>query len=185
MAQPVKNPPAMWETWVRSLGWEDPLEKGKATHSSILACKVHGVAELDMTELLSLSGMDSLGGQRSGWAWSFSHQGGEEPGDERGRLRWGPPASEGLWIGAPKRQGYRPGARKGACGVSWPPITSQLLAGPLPSSLLLRGSSSSLMKTPEGRAESSGEQGVGGAAQGLGGGLGPSPPLWALPATPI
>ena len=34
MAQLVKNPPAMWETWVRSLGWEDPLEKGKATHSS-------------------------------------------------------------------------------------------------------------------------------------------------------
>ena len=33
----VKNPPAMWETWVRSLGWEDPLEVGMATHSSILA----------------------------------------------------------------------------------------------------------------------------------------------------
>ena len=33
MAQLVKNPPAMWETWVRSLGWEDPLERGKATHS--------------------------------------------------------------------------------------------------------------------------------------------------------
>ena len=32
----VKNPPAMQETWVRSLGWEDPLEKGKATHSSIM-----------------------------------------------------------------------------------------------------------------------------------------------------
>ena len=32
MAQLVKNPPAMWETWVQSLGWEDPLEKGKATH---------------------------------------------------------------------------------------------------------------------------------------------------------
>ena len=32
----VKNPPAMWETWVRSLGWEDPLEKGMAAHSSIL-----------------------------------------------------------------------------------------------------------------------------------------------------
>ena len=31
----VKNPPAMWETWVQSLGWEDPLEKGKATYSSI------------------------------------------------------------------------------------------------------------------------------------------------------
>jgi len=35
--QQVKNPPAMWETWVQSLGWEDPLEKGMATHSSILA----------------------------------------------------------------------------------------------------------------------------------------------------
>ena len=33
----VKNPPAMQETWVRSLGWEDPLEEGMATHSSILA----------------------------------------------------------------------------------------------------------------------------------------------------
>ena len=33
----VKNPPSMRETWVRSLGWEDPLEKGEATHSSILA----------------------------------------------------------------------------------------------------------------------------------------------------
>ena len=37
VAQPVKNLPAMWETWVQPLGWEDPLEKGKATHSRILA----------------------------------------------------------------------------------------------------------------------------------------------------
>jgi len=37
VAQLVKNMPAMQETWVRSLGWEDPLEKGKATHSSVLA----------------------------------------------------------------------------------------------------------------------------------------------------
>ena len=37
-AQLVKNPPALPETWVRSLGWEDPLEKGMAAHSSILAC---------------------------------------------------------------------------------------------------------------------------------------------------
>ena len=36
VAQLVKNLPAMWETWVRFLGWDDPLEKGKATHSSIL-----------------------------------------------------------------------------------------------------------------------------------------------------
>ena len=56
MAQMVKNPPAMWETWVGSLGWEEPLEEGMATHSSILARRiprdrgtwqatVHGVAK--------------------------------------------------------------------------------------------------------------------------------------------
>ena len=49
--QLVKNPPAMRETWVQSLAWEDPLEKGKATHSSILAWRipwtvlVHGVTK--------------------------------------------------------------------------------------------------------------------------------------------
>ena len=40
VAQLVNNPPAMQETLVRSLGWEDPLEKGKATHSSIMAWKI-------------------------------------------------------------------------------------------------------------------------------------------------
>ena len=61
MAQLVKNLPAMQETWVRSLGWEDPLEEGMATHSSILAWKismdrgtfqaaVHGVAK-NLTQL--------------------------------------------------------------------------------------------------------------------------------------
>ena len=52
VVQLVKNPPAVQETWVRSLGWEDSLEKGKATHTSILACLenfmdciVHGVAK--------------------------------------------------------------------------------------------------------------------------------------------
>ena len=40
VAQLVKNPPAMWETWVWSLGWEDPLEKGKPTHSSILGWRI-------------------------------------------------------------------------------------------------------------------------------------------------
>ena len=47
VAQLVKNLPALWETWVRSLGWEDPLKKGKATHSSILAWSlyVHGVTK--------------------------------------------------------------------------------------------------------------------------------------------
>jgi len=40
MAQLVKNPPTIQETWVRTLGWEDPLEKGTATHSSILAWRI-------------------------------------------------------------------------------------------------------------------------------------------------
>ena len=40
VAQLVANPPAMRETWVRFLGWEDPLEKGKATHSSILDWRI-------------------------------------------------------------------------------------------------------------------------------------------------
>ena len=40
VAQLVKNPPAIWETWVLSLDWEDPVEKGKATHSSILAWRI-------------------------------------------------------------------------------------------------------------------------------------------------
>ena len=59
MAQTVKNQPAMQETWVQSLGWEDPLEKGMATHSSILAWEIPGTEEpgglqsieLDMTEV--------------------------------------------------------------------------------------------------------------------------------------
>ena len=40
MAQVVKNPTSMWETWVRSLGWEDPLEEGMATHSGILPWRI-------------------------------------------------------------------------------------------------------------------------------------------------
>ena len=53
MAQMVKNPPAMQETWVQSLGWEDPLEEGMATHFNMLAWRipvdrwatVHGIAK--------------------------------------------------------------------------------------------------------------------------------------------
>ena len=64
MVQMVKNLPAMCETWVLSMGWEDPLEKRTATHSSILAWRIPrteetgrlqsvGHKELDMTERLS------------------------------------------------------------------------------------------------------------------------------------
>ena len=41
----IKNLPVMWETWVQSMGWVDPLEKGKATHSSILAWKILWIEE--------------------------------------------------------------------------------------------------------------------------------------------
>ena len=61
VAQMVKNPPAMLETWVQSLGWDDPLEKGMATHSNILSWRIPwteepgglqsmGHKESDMTE---------------------------------------------------------------------------------------------------------------------------------------
>ena len=46
MAQMVKNPPAMLETWVRPLGWEDPQEEGTATHSSIIAWRIPWTEEL-------------------------------------------------------------------------------------------------------------------------------------------
>ena len=56
VAQLVKNQLAVWETWVQSLVWEDPLEKGRATYSTILAWRIPwGCQELDMTERLSLS----------------------------------------------------------------------------------------------------------------------------------
>ena len=57
VAQIVKNPPTIWKTWVQSLGWEDPLEKGKATHSRILAQRIPrgDCKEQDATEQLSLS----------------------------------------------------------------------------------------------------------------------------------
>ena len=60
VAQTVENLPTVWETWVLSLDWEDPMEKGTATHSNILAWKIPwnspwGHKESDTTERLSLS----------------------------------------------------------------------------------------------------------------------------------
>ena len=48
VTQMVKSLPAVWETWVRSLGQEDPLEEEMATHSSILAWKIPWIEELGM-----------------------------------------------------------------------------------------------------------------------------------------
>ena len=58
MAQLVKNLPAMQETWVRSLGWEDTLEKGMASDSSIFAWRIPWTGEPD--------GLQSIGSQRVG-----------------------------------------------------------------------------------------------------------------------
>ena len=61
----VKNPPAMWQTWVQSLGWEDPLEKGMVTHSSVLAWT---------TPMGSGAGrIQSLVSQRVGHGWATKH----------------------------------------------------------------------------------------------------------------
>ena len=58
VAQLGENPPAVRETWVQSLGWENPLEKGKATHPSILAWRI------PLTE--EPGGLQSMGSQRVG-----------------------------------------------------------------------------------------------------------------------
>ena len=62
MGQTVKNLPAIQETWLRSLGWEDPLDKGMATHSSILAWRI------PWTE--KLGGLQCMGSQRVGQDWA-------------------------------------------------------------------------------------------------------------------
>ena len=69
VAQLAKNAPAIWETWVRSLGWKDPLEKGTATHSSILAWRIQsmGVAK----SLKQLSNFHFLSFVNIRWHISF------------------------------------------------------------------------------------------------------------------
>ena len=64
VAQMLKHLPAMLETWVRSLGWEDPLEKEMATHSSILAWRTPWMEET--------GGLQSMGSQRVGHNWVTS-----------------------------------------------------------------------------------------------------------------
>ena len=65
VAQRLKRLPAMQETWVRSLGREDPLEKETATHSSILAWRIPWMEES--------GGLQSTGSQRVGHDWATSH----------------------------------------------------------------------------------------------------------------
>ena len=83
MVQLVKNPPAVWETWVLSLPWEDPLEKGTVTLSSILAWRISWThspwdhKESEMTEKHSLNFKSLVGGG------AFIHMEGKECNEER------------------------------------------------------------------------------------------------------
>ena len=61
----VKNPPVVWETWVQSLGWEDPLEEGMAAHSSILAWRIPWTKEP--------GGLESVGSQTVEQNWVTEH----------------------------------------------------------------------------------------------------------------
>ena len=115
MAQLVKNPPAMWETWVRSLGWEDPLEKGKATTPVCWPGEFQGLyspwgcQELAPTEPLSVftftfssaSTTLSEAGSDPTWFWSkstFSPHPAMAPSPQRGAvLEW--ERSEVLGVG--------------------------------------------------------------------------------------
>ena len=68
MPQMVKNPPATRETWIKSLGWEDPLEEGMATHSSILAWRIpvdRGIWQATVLGDKFHAGHSSLGEQKS------------------------------------------------------------------------------------------------------------------------
>ena len=70
VAQMVKNLPAMQETWVRSLGWEDPLEKGMVTHSSILAWRIPWTEEPGGLQSMGSQSLTQLGN----FAFFLSHR---------------------------------------------------------------------------------------------------------------
>ena len=115
MAQLVKNPPAMLETWVPSLGWEDPLEKGKTTHSRSLAWRIPWTRyspwcckESETTEQLSLFTPRAEGIQ-FGNEWKCSS------------LKWTDQASEFIWMdlsGLPC-VGARQLLQAGSAGIYW------------------------------------------------------------------
>ena len=72
VAHSVKNPPAMQETWVRSPGWEDPLEKGKATHASILAWRIPLSQRVGHAWATYTSSMAYSSGHV--WMWELDHK---------------------------------------------------------------------------------------------------------------
>ena len=62
VAQTVKNPPAIWETWVQFLGWEDPLVEGMATHSSILGWRIPWTEEPGRLQTMGSQSQTRLSG---------------------------------------------------------------------------------------------------------------------------
>ena len=85
ITQMVKNPAAMRETWVQSLGWKDPLEKGKATHSSILVWRIPWTEEP--------GGLQSMGSQRLGHGWATKHS--TYTDHMSNQWQWPPPGKQG------------------------------------------------------------------------------------------
>ena len=89
----VKNPPTMWETWIRSLGWEDPLKEVMATHSSILAWRIPWTEQPGR--------LQSMGSQRVKHNWATQHTLIIYPNKNRKELRernWHMPEAE-KWEG--------------------------------------------------------------------------------------
>ena len=89
MAQTVKNPPAMWETWVQFLGWEDPLEKGMVTHSSILVWRIPWTEEP--------GGLQSMGSQSQTKLSDFHFH-------RMSKVAWNKPEKEASVLGKRKRK---------------------------------------------------------------------------------
>ena len=92
VAQVVKNPPAMWKTWVQSLGWEDPLEKGTLTHSSILVWRIPWSIPWDHKELDTnwRSFLEKKGSEKALHSVKFG-----SPTQRTGRFL---PNMEALWV---------------------------------------------------------------------------------------
>ena len=119
MAQLVKNPPAMRDTWIRSLGWEDPLEKGMATHSSILAW---GIPRTEEPSGLQAMGLQRVGHDHTTFTFTLSFPR-SSTGKESACNAGGPGSILGLGRSAGEGIGYPP-------QYSWASFVAQLVKNP-------------------------------------------------------
>ena len=121
MVQLVKNPLAMWETWVRSLGWKDPLEEGKAVHSTILAWRipwiiVHGAAK-NWTRLSNFHSGRYVKELTDYWGFPSSSDGKASAcnAGDLGSI----PCLEGPWLGRCPGEGNAPLSSSLAWRIPW------------------------------------------------------------------